>query len=463
MHLIIDGKIRIQNARWSVKQDIKKYLTIVNPQYQMAINMVKKNPGKRKMLYAMKPEFKYYEEDGNDLIVGRGLGNLLDRMCKTNKIKYTFEINRVDHKVASKLKESIKLRDYQPGVATKILDYNQGILELGTAWGKTILAFRLVEKTQLKTLIICCKSELDELNKYKVDFKKIYKQNIGVIRGKTKVIRDVTVSTASSIVKADLNKIKSEFGMIIVDECHVGMSEKRLQVFSQFNPSRFYGMSATPGRANGQSKALSFYYGDTLVEEKLPGAIPDVHIYKTDFETKGDTYSKMEDDIINSHMRNNLIVSIINELIQQKRRILILTKRVEHGKILQRMLKNSLKLNAIALSSNDDSKIRSNIIQELRNEKRDFKVLIGTYGLFSTGIDIPLIDSVLLGMSIKVDGDYDATLIQSCGRGLRKHEQKNKPLIIDIHDNLNKIMHRHYLSRLRVYKREGWEFFNKSI
>ncbi len=106
--------------------------------------------------------------------------------------------------------------------------------------------------------------------------------------------------------------------------------------------------------------------------------------------------------------------------------------------------------------------MRSELIQALRTEAKDFQVLIGTYGLFSTGVDIPALDTVILAMSTKVDGDYDATLIQSVGRILRLHNDKLRPVVVDLDDNLNKIMHRHHLSRMTVYKREGWDIVKKN-
>lgn len=438
------------------EREVKKHFTIINPQYQMTLAMIKKDASKRKMLYAIPKDFGYYKKCGSDFIVGRGAAHWLMERFQDD---ITYEIARISPKMNNQLPEKIQLRHYQPGVATKVLEHYQGVLKLGTGWGKTIMAFRLAEKTQLRTLIVCCKSEATELYKYKNDFKAIYGLDIGVIQEKSFDIKDVTVATVSTLVKRDISKIANEFGMVIVDECHVGMSEKRLEAFSKFNCERFYGMSGTPGRANGQGKALDFYYGPILVDEKLPQTKPVVHVYKTNVELVGDEYYEMEAISTTNVKRNYMIAVMTRELMNQGRRILILTKRIEHGETLKLAVDND---DIIALSSKDPAKMRSELIQAVRDERKDFQVLIGTYGLFSTGIDIPLLDTVILGMSIKVDGEYDATLVQSVGRILRLHDKKQTPLIIDLDDNLNKIMHRHHISRMKVYKREGWEIVFKN-
>jgi len=456
MHLKIKGKIIIQECDKKVLRDLKEYLTIANPQYQMALAMIKKDASKRRMLYAIPPNFKYYKEKKEAIEIGRGAIYVLYGLINKYNVKITSKVDRFVRMVDEKLPIKTVPREYQIGRDNIVLKNKQGIIKLGTGWGKTIFSFMLAEKTQLKTLIVCCKNESNEFAKYKFDFKELYGEKIGTIQGKKFDIKNVTVATASTLVK---RKFKGdEFGMVIVDECHVGMSKKRLKAFQQFDCDRFYGMSGTPGRANGQGKSLEFYYGNILIDEKLPQDMPDVQIYKTNVPLIGSEYYEMEEQVVDNQGRNILIINIIKKLLQKNRRILILTKRIEHGKAIQELLnvQSSFKVESYAMSSKDTASMRSELIQAFREESRDFQVLIGTYGLFSTGTDIPLIDTVLLAMSVKVDGDYDATLMQSIGRALRLHDKKKTPLVIDLDDNLNKIMHRHHLSRMSVYKREGW-------
>jgi superfamily II DNA or RNA helicase len=237
------------------------------------------------------------------------------------------------------------------------------------------------------------------------------------------------------------------------------MSDKRREIIGKFNAERLYGMSGTPGRANNQGEALTFTYGEIIIDRKLPQVKPEVHIYTSKFETDGVEYYEMEEYSCNNETRNKFLVNLINKYLKERRKILFLTKRIEHGRLIKDMLPRETI--SFALSSEDSSKGRSDLIQSLRDEKEVFDVLIGTYGLFSTGLDIPIIDTVILGMSTKVDGDYNATLIQSIGRCMRIYEDKNNPLVIDIDDNRNKIMHRHFISRLNEYQKNGFKIISK--
>jgi len=456
MKVIIGSKIKIVGAEERVKRLMRKALTLVNPQYQMAVCMARKDPAKRKMLYAMTPTFKYYTEVLDTFIVSRGLKERILRFFKVNKFEYELEENYCSKLMKNYLAEKIVLRDYQEGDDDTILQHKQGIIKLGTAYGKTIIALKLAEENRLRTLIICCKAELSELSKYKHDFKEIYGYDIGVIQGKVCNISDVTVATMSTLARSDLSKLKNEFGMLIVDECHVSLSDKRKKVVESFNSYYRYGMSGTPGRANGQSEAVKFLYGSIIIDKKLPQDKPSVHVYKTNVDVGASQYHEMEEAVMYSVKRNVIIRNIIKERLSENRRILVLTKRIEHGVIIREELKHFYKINSIAISSKDPASMRNELIQALRSEQKDFQVLIGTYSLLSTGVDIERLDTVILAMSIKVDGEYDATLIQSVGRILRLYGKKQKPLIIDLDDNLNKIMHRHHNSRMAVYKREGW-------
>lgn len=460
MNLHIDGKITITDYPDIVATIIRKKLTLPNPMYLMATRMAEKDARKRKMLYAISPTIKYYKEKDGQLIVGRGVSSFLQKYLSDNSIPFSYKIDRVSTPMSTTLPSRVVLRDYQIGRDNIVLKRKQGILKLGTAWGKSYFAFKLAERTQLKTLIICCKAELNELSKYKHDFKKLYGQEIGVIQGKTFVLKDVTVATASTLAMMDTKILRDKLGLVIVDEVHAAMSDKRIEAIQELNPERLYGMSGTPGRANGQSEALKFYYGEILIDEKLPQDDPEVHIYKTNCGAYGSEYYEMEEDIAKNPARNEFIRDIVTETLKSGRRILLLTKRIEHGKELERLIKPYCD-NIYSLSSKDKADMRSELIQALRTEAKDFRVLIGTYGLFSTGVDLPALDTVILGMSIKVDGDYDATLVQSIGRILRLHDDKQKPLIIDLDDDKNKIMHRHHLSRLKAYKDRNYNIIKK--
>lgn len=452
----IGPTVLIYNLPLPLKKQIKKRLTLSNPLYYRMLRSAERDPRKKKALYTIPPTFEYFSEASDVLIVWRGVLSLVKKFFDLNDIKYELKDYTCATKADNKIPKIINPREYQVGDITKILKEPTGIIKLGTAYGKTITAFRLVEKTQLKTLIICCKAELSEVDKYRNDYIKFYNKKIGELNTKKQDIKDITVSNISSLLKLDLTKYEKEFGMVIVDECHVSVSDKRRKAIQSFRPKLFYGMSGTPDRDNEQGEAIKFMYGPILIEKKLDQAKPTVQVYTLDFEYPGSEYHEMEEKVVETKLRNWFIADLTGHLVRKdKRRVLILTKRVEHSKILADILEKYIKIKPKLILSSEKASERSGLIERLRQEEEDFEVILGTYSLLSTGVDIPRLDTLIMAMSIKAD--CQVSIVQSIGRILRLHDKKKTPMIIDMDDTGNAIMHNHYLGRRKFYKQNGWE------
>jgi predicted helicase len=73
--------------------------------------------------------------------------------------------------------------------------------------------------------------------------------------------------------------------------------------------------------------------------------------------------------------------------------------------------------------------------------------------IFSTGINIKNIHMIIFASG----GKAFIRLVQSIGRGLRKHHSKEKLIIIDLADQLHYGIS-HLNKRLEIYKRENIPF-----
>lgn len=96
--------------------------------------------------------------------------------------------------------------------------------------------------------------------------------------------------------------------------------------------------------------------------------------------------------------------------------------------------------------------------KEIREEEES-KVLVASYGTLSTGVSIKAIFNVIFADSFK----SEQIIIQSIGRGLRLHLDKEKVNIfdlVDVFDNndLNNILWRHYKEREEFYKKRKYPF-----
>ena len=84
-------------------------------------------------------------------------------------------------------------------------------------------------------------------------------------------------------------------------------------------------------------------------------------------------------------------------------------------------------------------------------EKRDNLIVIATYGIFSTGINIKNIHTIILASS----AEGEVKTIQSVGRGLRLHPDKKYLVVYDLHDYLKNVQSHGY-SRYKYYEKEGY-------
>ncbi len=309
----------------------------------------------------------------------------------------------------------------------------------------TIISLKLIDLLRTKTLIIVPRNNI--LTQFKNEIEKYFSLTPGRIQSKKFDIDDITLASMSTIKKRDLKSIRNKFGMVIVDECHTAISDACINALKNLNPRYLYGMTASPEKSedDGRTDALKFVYGDIVVDKELPQQKPEVKVVPTDCDilTKYN-YPETITEQIENQDRMDLTVQIIKQEIAQGRRILVLTKRVEH---YQKMF---------CVSSGGNKKEKDQIenkLEKLKNGDTDFHAILGTYSMLSMGIDIPALDTLLFAGDLKTD----VLTKQSAGRIMRLFEGKKKPRIIDMQDNRNPILHRQFLKRKKFYEKNGWE------
>lgn len=445
MKLKVSNAILIEDIGFQERRELTKHFSIINPTY-----LTMKRQGNIRALYALKEYITYYGNYNDCLVVGRGSINYLLKNFNIEDVKTSFSTKTVNNKI----KKRVVLREYQEGIVEKILENQQGIIKLGTGYGKSFISLKLIEETQLKTLIIV--PRLNLLKQYQSDIKSLYGEECGIINGKTFDIKDITVATIQTLKLRDLKDIKSEFGMVLFDECHSYISDKGIKVIKSFNPLRLYGLSATPDRSDGQGEAIKFYFGDIIVEDSLPQAKPTVQIHKYQGTYFADTYSGIIDLQSQDENRNKLIADIINNEIYDGRKIIVLTKRVDHYQRLAELITSKRTFSIRATLPSKEAKEQQRLLERLREGSGDFDAILGTFSLLSTGINIPALDTIVFA------GDIKSTVLttQSIGRILRLFEGKKTPKIIDIDDCKSGILANQARLRRKFYKENEWEIIN---
>jgi superfamily II DNA or RNA helicase len=201
------------------------------------------------------------------------------------------------------------------------------------------------------------------------------------------------------------------------------------------------GLSATLKRADGLSKVINWFLGETVVDIKQVTGKPDIQLCPfhptVPFEEEVMINGKpnrmaMIVNMCNSLERNNFILDIIRK--ESHRVILVLTQIRDHAKYLHSQLSNSgLYMGGMTLEELTES------------NKKD--IIIGTYNMASEGYDNPRLDTLILATP-KSDVE------QAVGRILRK-QNENPPLVIDIQDFHSTFTYSNY-KRLNFYKKRGF-------
>lgn len=444
--LIVADKIYLIGWPDHARVALAKALTLPNPLYHLLMRK-----GNRRALYAVPKDFVYYEKQGDMMIVPRGCLEPIRTYALDHGIEYKEEVrlSRLSLDKSFKSNHKFKWRDYQEGVIEKVVPHDLGVLKLDTGWGKSLLSLKIIEYKQLTTLIIVPRSSI--LNQFVEEARNFFGYQLGIIKGDTWEIKDITVASISTLQKRDLKDIKDMFAMVIVDEIQNYITPARLKVIQAFNPSVLYGMSATPDREDGQGKAIRFIFGPQLVDEQVLRAKPKVYCVPTNSGIALDEYTDMVSEQVKDSRRNALVANIINNEIATKRRILVLTKRIEHYKAILELI--NPKAIVFPISSEIKESERMSLLHNLREGHQKFDVLLGTFSLLGTGLNVPTLDTLVIA------GDLKSKILshQSAGRVQRLFEGKQEAKIIDIYDNLNKVFYRQHLGRKHFYASQGWE------
>jgi hypothetical protein len=343
-----------------------------------------------------------------------------------------------------------------------------------TVTHNTVVSSALTCKLGVKTLFVAHTIEL--VDQSALRFQQFCPGiKVGFIQGPRFDVegKDVIFSTVQSLVRKTLPpEFVKEIGFLIFDEGHHAAAKSFSDVTSIFNPAHTLCLSATLDRKDGLQFAVHCMFGGIAVHEERPFVDVDVDIiryrnkdkqkeWKWGFgKQKGKpNHNKMVDDIIKDETRNQLIIDMIERvMLEPNRTVVIQTERVQHAKDLCELLLDR---------ATDEEQIENNVWNiELNGEavsvglftgghkyKKTLKEALGCRIIFATdkkmkeGIDNENIDTFIFAI-----GSNDVR--QSTGRALRIKEGKNRPRMLYIADvysswlNKAKLVEKYYREEL---------------
>lgn len=328
------------------------------------------------------------------------------------------------------------------------------LLEDMTVTHNTVIALNLSCHFKVKTLVIVHKTFL--LNQWLERIKQFTNASVGIIQqNKIETDNMIVVGMLQSIAKDKYpSKIFKDFGMVIFDEAHHAPS----QYFSQALPiiacKKTLALSATPKRSDGLERILNWYFGDMIYKSDRVNN-KDVMVSLIDYTIKDKDFKESKlpfngkvnkpktlNKIIKIQKRNDFILDILKNLYKNKlRQILILSDRIEHLKILEDMILNFCPDYSYGYYIGA-------MKQDKLDESATKRIILASYGMAAEALDIPSLNTLIMATP-------RSNVEQSIGRIIRKKNEKVKPLIIDIIDNLTSFVNQSK-NRIKLYRKKDY-------
>lgn len=330
-----------------------------------------------------------------------------------------------------------------------------GIVKAPPGWGKTVYACALMSTMQLPTLVVVHKEFLmsqwlERINEYLPNAKVgIAQQDRCEYEG-----RHVVVGMVHSIAKGNFPKAFYAWpGLVLVDECHRIGARTWAPVPPLFRAKYRLGVSATPRRKDGAEDVFNYHLGRVLFtarEQRLGVTVKRVFskfkLVKTpSFNPNLAPESLVLNFLCANEPRNRLIVDLMIDAVKAGRKLLILSKRINHLNRLEALFQNEWKDRSLGPAVSTGYYI-GGMTEEARFKSSLARVIFATAQFASEGLDIPALDTLFLVTPI---GDAE----QAVGRIQRPFESKKNPIVVDVRDDLIPLFASYATNRERLYAR----------
>lgn len=372
------------------------------------------------------------------------------------------------------------LRAEQEPAAQALLGEDIGVLSATTAFGKTVIGAYLIGQRKTNTLILVQSSALLEQWRLSLEqFLDIHevlpeppkkrgrKKKLHLIgqigAGKNTRSGIIDIAIMQSLFEGEERSVKSfvsEYGMVIVDECHHVAAFTFESVLKSVEAKYVYGLSATPMRKDGHHPIIFMQCGPVryLVDAKSQAQKRSFsHFVIPRFtRTRLPNANNIQDlyaGVTENDNRNALLAADTLKLVQEGRTPILLTGRKEHAAQLAALLEGRIH-NVFLLIGSDKQKDKREKLAALQSVPNDEDVVVVATGKYiGEGFDFPRLDTLLLAMPISWKG----TLAQYAGRLHRNYEGKNEVRIYDYVDVHVPVLERMYHKRLKGYAELGYQ------
>ena len=395
---------------------------------------------------------------------------------------------------------------HQIEAAYKMLKHRYGNIQVATSGGKSLIFsivvfFILNKRPDAKILLVVPSISLvnqfyDDMIDYNIGYNK---ENLTpldlrlqeIMSDRPRKVRDeqepnIYIGTYQSLINYGTPQLEPDFykkfNVVCVDEAHTAKSAsittlmKRSFGYAQYR----FGMSGTyPNDNTAEFLAIESCTGPILTTVKAKelmdkGLISNVKIKSLllqyeDREFAESVYTikkfgggkrafDLEKEFSqNSEKRKIFLGKLVSKF---KNNSMVLFHNISYGEALYAYFRsNVLDKDFYYIDGSTPAEKREYIKKQMELTDGRTKVLVGSYGCVSTGWSVKAITNVIFSQSFK----SPQIVIQSIGRALRLHNEKDKAVIFDIvdvfHSSYKTVLYNHYVSRRdELYKKHEYPF-----
>ena len=369
-----------------------------------------------------------------------------------------------------KVKFKGELRPMQKNAMEALQAHDTGVLAASTAFGKTVLAAKMIAARKVRTLILVHSRQLlDQWLERLSTFLEIAPKSVGQIRGgKDKPTGIIDVATIQSLVrKGVVDDRVATYGQVIVDECHHISAQSFELVARQFKARYVLGLSATVKRKDGHQPIIFMQCGPVrfeITDQQAADARPFAHFVVPHFtEFRMPPGEGEKPPVYPVHQvfltvqqdaeRNAMIVADVRQALREDRNPLVLTERIEHLETLARQLTEQGE-RVFVLRGGMGVKEKRRLMAEYNAESAGVpRVLLSTGRFLGEGFDDARLDTLFLAFPVSWRG----TLAQYAGRLHRLCDGKKHVVIHDYADTKDAVLAAMYRRRCAGYRAIGYE------
>lgn len=424
-----------------------------------------------------------------------GLLEQIITFCKNRDYTYEVKDNVLKQKVSEeevktlikKLKlsskgEAIQPRDYQiKGFVDSI--QNKRILLLSpTSSGKSLIIYLicqyLLSKGYKGLIIVPNISLVHQLYSDFQDYANFINWEVSeyahkIYQGQDKSVdKPITISTWQSLHTIKQNSFFEEYDFVITDEVHTAKATSLTDILSKcINASYRIGLTGTLDNLKVNEKTLIGLFGPIikvittkeLIDRKQVAAFNiKCLVLKYDKDTcKAVKKFKYQEEIkylVSNTKRNSFVKNLALSL--DKNTIILFNFVETHGKVIYELLLNSKHRkgrNIYFIHGGVDGEEREKIRNIMETESN--AIIVASVGTMSTGVSIKNLHNIIFAIS----GKSRIRNLQSIGRVLRLHKEKEIATLYDVVDNLSVGKHQnftlsHFLERVKTYNQEQFDY-----